>query len=158
MSDSTERRSAEAYRAVTESGLIQKRAAQVYAIHAERGLLTKREMFKAYQESYPDSKVQVDSFGPRYSQLVKAGLMIEAGERQCKVSLRVSTIWAVTDKVPTEPLESTPKKSAPTQDEGHQRVEQLERLLAVAYERIKELEDRGAQVPAAVIGEQGRML
>jgi hypothetical protein len=147
----------EAYRAVTKSGLIARRAAQVYAIHFERGALTKREMFRAYQEDHPRSKVQVDSFGPRYSQLVGAGLLIEVGERQCKVSLRISTIWDVTGKVPTQALGSRRQKSLPTEDEGHPRVEQLEKLLAAAYERIKELEDRGAQVPAAGIGEQGRM-
>jgi len=135
----TAERSAVAYEVVVNSGLIANRASEVYASHYRHGAITKREMFAIYQSENPTSSVQVDSFGPRYRQLVDAGLMIEVGERECRVSKQVTTIWAVTAKVPTERL-ATIKELKP--EAGLARIAQLEGLLAQANARILDLESR----------------
>ena len=137
----TAERSAIAYAAVLNSGLIAVRASEVYSYHYKNSAMTKREMFADYQLHNPDSPVQVDSFGPRYRQLVDAGLMIEVGERQCRVSKRLATTWDVTTKVPTEKMVTNNKKSSPKKF-GYLRIAHLESQLEQAYLRIKELEGR----------------
>ena len=134
----TAERSAIAYAAVLHSGLIAVRAAEVYSYHYKNSAMTKREMFADYQLHNPESSVQVDSFGPRYRQLVDAGLMIEVGERQCRVSKRLATLWDVTSKVPTEKIVT--KKTKSSANKFHLRIAYLEGQLEKALSRIKELE------------------
>ena len=112
MSEATRNRSAEAWRAVVASGLIQKRAAQVYDIHYRYGSLSRRQMFEHFKREHPSSIAEVVSFSPRYAQLVRAGLLIETGECLCDYTNQTVTMWDVTDKIPTERL-VTPRGDDP---------------------------------------------
>lgn len=103
-------RSLVAFQTVMESGLIPLRCAQVYAIHYRATKpLTKRAMYEIYLRDHPNSIVQVDSFGPRYAQLVDGGLFEETGASVCPYTGMTVTEWDVTTKTPTERLRSRPQ-------------------------------------------------
>ena len=133
MSVDSSRRSSDAYQSVMNSGLIQMRAAQVYQMHYHLGSLTKREMFEHFKASFPDENVQVDSFGPRYAQLVKAGLMEEVGEKNCLITGQTVTVWDVTTKIPRTKL----PKSVSEKQELKLRVGELEVEVKRLNEYIK---------------------
>ena len=75
----------------------------------------KREMYELYRGAHPGTIVQVDSFGPRYAQLVRGGLMIEVGEGVCEFTKQMVTHWDVTPMVPRTRLSTKP--NGPTRRE-----------------------------------------
>jgi len=148
-------RSYAAYRSVVRSGLIATRAAEVYDYHYRHGPMGKRRMFEMYRSNNPAATVQVDSFGPRYAQLVRAGLLREAGEEFCRYTQQTVTIWDVTTKVATERLRDPEKLKSSGDPTAHSRIVQLELMLREAHNTISELRRESGGADACG---QGRLL
>jgi len=98
-------------------------------------------MYESYRQSHPGTIVQVDSFGPRYAQLVRGGLMTEVGEGTCPFTHQTVTHWDVTPEIPRVRLAT--KASGPTKKDLLSWIAVLQRELALKDSEISRLRGDG---------------
>jgi DNA-binding Lrp family transcriptional regulator len=89
----TRRTSAQAYHQIEAEGLLSKLKLAVYQELFHHGPLTAKEVAKRLG-------AERDSISPRMKELVRLGVVAEAGERFCTVSEREAVAWDVTDALP----------------------------------------------------------
>ena len=104
--------SAEAYKVIVENGILSERFKDVWEVHFRHGNIGKREMFEIYKKEHPGTKVQVDSFGPRYAPMVAHGVLRETGEKICPYTGQTVMTWDVTTHVPSTGIKSGKSKNA----------------------------------------------
>jgi hypothetical protein len=96
-------------------------------------------MYELYKRENSDHSVQIDSFGPRYAQLVRAGLLEEMDEHQCEFTNQHVTTWDVTTLIPRVGLTSSGSSGPNTKAWMRQRIKSLECLLMEANKSLEML-------------------
>lgn len=87
--------SAESYRTIEREGLLGQLQLDVYGALFEHGPLTQGECFSMH---FP-YRMQ-HSITPRFAELERKGLFTVVGERQCRVSGMITSVWDVTADLP----------------------------------------------------------
>jgi len=94
MSKSTQRI---AYLTIKDSELLSQRRFEVYEALYENGPSTTGEIWKKF---FKRRGISQNSVNPRLSELVKCGVVEEAGKKECSVTGFTCTVWQVNDKLP----------------------------------------------------------
>lgn len=82
------------YRQIESEGLLSKRRFEVYKVLFDHGPLTATETARRIPN------VMDHSISPRFAELLKHGVVREAGLRKCPVTGRNCIVWAVTNRLP----------------------------------------------------------
>lgn len=101
---STRQTSIEAYRQITDEGLLTDMGLKVYAALFNHGPATANELRAAAAAVAADDKSSLDkSLHKRLPELRDRGVARETGRRVCKISGRTCIEWDVTDGLPAKP-------------------------------------------------------
>lgn len=91
--------STEAYRKITDSGLLKKNRLEIYNILYVYGPLTSAETFKIMLKTRPQINVLTQSRA-RFTELRGMNAIRELGEKVCTITGHRSIAWDVTEKIP----------------------------------------------------------
>lgn len=102
-----------AYNQIKEEGLLSKRRLEVYSVLFHNGPLTCGEVWR---DHFKIRGVSQNSINPRLSELRNAGVLIETGERSCRVTGKTCITWDVTSKLPVETVKKKEKSVKVTRE------------------------------------------
>lgn len=91
------------YRQIQKEGLVKGWRWHVYSTLFHHGPLTQGECWKDHF-----SETQRHNVCPRFAELKKLGLIVEVGNKQCRVTGRNCISWDVTGDLPTKPKNKKP--------------------------------------------------
>jgi hypothetical protein len=128
----TRKTSIEAYNQIKANGLLSALQFSIYAKLFDCGPMTQGELWNTYFQH-----MQRHSVAPRFAELKDRGVVMEVGERPCRVTGVSALVWDVTDRLPSAiaPKIGPAKESDPLLVRILAKVDYLE-------SKIKELENK----------------
>ncbi len=93
--------SIDVYNEIKNSGLLSKLRFEVYDALFQAGPMTAQETWHYLRDQAArNGQAKINGITPRFSELLRSGVIKTVGTAKCKITGRNCTVWEVTDQLP----------------------------------------------------------